>query len=176
MTGVNWNVKLMALKAASANGSLTEAWIVQAFQYACANGARVINGSFGGPDFPQAILDAINACPGALFVFAAGNDGTNNDFIPAYPCNLAPANVVCVAATDLGRRTGDFLELRSQHRRPRRAGRRHSQHDPGEQLRRLQRHVDGDAARRRRRRADPVVEPVRLSRCGCARRSSPASM
>jgi subtilisin family serine protease len=99
VTGVNWSVKLMALKAADANGNFAEAWIVQAFQYACTNGARVINGSFGGPDFPQAILDAINACPGALFVFAAGNDGTNNDFVPAYPCNLSPANVVCVAAT-----------------------------------------------------------------------------
>jgi subtilisin family serine protease len=100
VTGVNWKVKLMALKAADANGDLEEAWIVQAFQYACANGARVINGSFGGPDFPQAMLDAINVCPGALFVFAAGNNGTNNDFVPAYPCNLSPANVVCVAASD----------------------------------------------------------------------------
>ncbi len=99
VTGVNWSVKLMALKAGDEEGIFEEAWIVQAFRYACANGARVINGSFGGPDFPQAILDAINACPGALFVFAAGNDGTNNDFVPAYPCNLPPANVVCVAAT-----------------------------------------------------------------------------
>jgi subtilisin family serine protease len=99
VTGVNWSVKLMALRAGDEDGNFEEATIVQAFQYACANGARVINGSFGGPDFPQAILDAINACPGALFVFAAGNDGTNNDFVPAYPCNLSPANVVCVAAT-----------------------------------------------------------------------------
>jgi hypothetical protein len=99
VTGVNWSVKLMALKAGDGDGTFAEAWIVQAFRYACANGARVINGSFGGPGFPQAILDAINACPGTLFVFAAGNDGTNNDFVPAYPCNLAPANVVCVAAT-----------------------------------------------------------------------------
>jgi subtilisin family serine protease len=99
VTGVNWSVKLMALKAGDGDGTFAEAWIVQAFRYACANGARVINGSFGGPGFPQTILDAINACPGTLFVFAAGNDATNNDFVPAYPCNLAPANVVCVAAT-----------------------------------------------------------------------------
>lgn len=99
VTGVNWGVKLMALKAADAGGNLEEAWIVQAFQYACANGARVINGSFGGPDFPQAMLDAINACPGALFVFAAGNEATNNDLVPAYPCNFVPLNVVCVAAS-----------------------------------------------------------------------------
>jgi thermitase len=100
VTGVNWSVKLMALKAADASGSLEEASVVQAFQYACANGAKVINGSFGGPEFPQAILDAINACPGALFVFAAGNDSTNNDLVPEYPCNLAPADVVCVAASN----------------------------------------------------------------------------
>ena len=40
-----------------------------------------------------------------LFVVAAGNDGTNNDTMPHYPCNYgaAPdnlANVICVAATD----------------------------------------------------------------------------
>ena len=49
VTGVNWQVKLMPLKAADDEGSLADSWIVQAFQYACANGARIVNGSFGGP-------------------------------------------------------------------------------------------------------------------------------
>jgi subtilisin family serine protease len=102
VTGVNWRVKLMALKAADASGSLEESSIIEAFQYACANGARVINGSFGGPDGGQAMFDAINACPGSLFVFAAGNAGTNNDSFPAYPCNYPAANIVCVAATGSG--------------------------------------------------------------------------
>ncbi len=100
VAGVNWQVKLMALKAADSDGFLAEDWIVGAFQYACANGAKVINGSFGGPSGGSAMLAAINACPNSLFVFAAGNDGTNNDAVPQYPCNYPPANVVCVAASE----------------------------------------------------------------------------
>ncbi|HEV3478296.1 MAG TPA: S8 family serine peptidase [Gaiellaceae bacterium] len=103
ITGVNWRVKLMAVKAGDEDGFLEESWIVQAFQYACANGARVINGSFGGPG-STAIRDAINACPNALFVFAAGNGGwdgigDNNDAAPVYPCSFPSANIICVAAT-----------------------------------------------------------------------------
>ena len=102
VVGVNWRVKLMALKAADSSGMLAESWIIEAFQYACANGARVVNGSFGGPDGGQAMLDAINGCPGSLFVFAAGNDGTNDDTFPAYPCSYPAGNIICVAATDAG--------------------------------------------------------------------------
>jgi subtilisin family serine protease len=104
VVGVNWQVKVMALKAANPDGSggayLTEEWIVEAFQYACANGAKVVNGSFGGSDGDAAMLAAITNCPGALFVFAAGNEGTNNDALPQYPCNFPAPNVVCVAASD----------------------------------------------------------------------------
>jgi subtilisin family serine protease len=107
VTGVNWQVKLMPLKAADDEGSLAESWIVQAFHYACANGAKVVNGSFGGPPDSQGIRDAISACPNALFVFAAGNgewgadaNGDNNDIEPIYPCAYPMANIVCVAAAD----------------------------------------------------------------------------
>jgi subtilisin family serine protease len=100
VTGVSWQVKLMPLKVSDDSGGLYESAIVQAFQYACANGAKVINGSFGGYGaFPQAMFDAINACPGALFVFAAGNENNNNDVNPSWPCSLGSANIVCVAAT-----------------------------------------------------------------------------
>jgi serine protease len=39
-------------------------------------------------------------CANTLFVFAAGNDGANNDAVPRYPCNYRAPNVLCVAATD----------------------------------------------------------------------------
>jgi subtilisin family serine protease len=101
VTGVNWNVKLMALKACcDLQGALDDAWIVQAFHYACVNGAKVINGSFGGYGYSQAIHDAIEACPNSLFVFSAGNDAVDNDLAPSYPCNDTGKNVMCVAATD----------------------------------------------------------------------------
>jgi hypothetical protein len=106
VVGVNWQVKLMALRAGDQIGLPLSA-IVDSIDYACSKGARVVNGSFGGPSHSQAMLDAINACPGTLFVFAAGNGGgdqigDNNDSFPIYPCNYTSANVVCVAATTRG--------------------------------------------------------------------------
>jgi subtilisin family serine protease len=97
--GVTWNVRLMPLKAADAAGTLQTAWITDALTYACAKGARIVNGSFGGSG-GATIKAAIDACPTTLFVFAAGNDGTNNDVSPKYPCAYDAANILCVAATD----------------------------------------------------------------------------
>jgi serine protease len=39
-TGVNWDVSLMAVRAADAWGQITDARIADAFSYACKNGAR----------------------------------------------------------------------------------------------------------------------------------------
>ena len=109
VTGVNWDVQLMSLRAGDAEGSLETTDIVKAFAYACAEGARVVNGSFGSSGVSQSMYNAIVSpgCANTLFVFAAGNDGVNNDLVPQYPCNYhrpggygaGAANVVCVAAT-----------------------------------------------------------------------------
>jgi thermitase len=98
VTGVNWRVKLMALRAGSDFG-LADSDIIAAFRYACAKGAKVVNGSFGGPGSSRALRDAISACPSSLFVFAAGNDGSDNDQDPTYPCAYTDLNILCVAAT-----------------------------------------------------------------------------
>ena len=121
VTGVNWDTTIMPLRAGDENGSLPSAAIANAFTYACQNGAHVVNGSFGGSFVSQSIYNSIAACPGMLFVFAAGNGGTdgtgdNNDITPQYPCNydrlssagVALANIVCVAATDVNDDLTDF--------------------------------------------------------------------
>lgn len=106
VTGVNWDVGVMPLRAADVDGLFTEAAIVDAFNYACTEGADVVNGSFGGYSYSPAMFSAINSCPGTLFVFAAGNGGPDGvgDNIdassPTYPCAYTSANVVCVAASD----------------------------------------------------------------------------
>jgi cell wall-associated protease len=41
----------------------------------------------------------ITPSPGTLFVIAAGNDGTDNDQIPAAPANIKSDNTIAVAAT-----------------------------------------------------------------------------
>lgn len=103
ITGVDWQTSLMALRAGAANGDLLDSDIISAFTYACARGARVVNASFGGPGFSQAMLDVIAspACANTLFVTAAGNDAVNLDAATSYPCSFAAANLVCVAATDV---------------------------------------------------------------------------
>lgn len=42
----------------------------------------------------------VGAAPATLFVFAAGNDGTDNDSIPASPANVKTDNAITVAATN----------------------------------------------------------------------------
>ena len=44
--------------------------------------------------------DFVGASPNTLFVFAAGNDGTDNDTIPASPANVKTDNAIAVAATN----------------------------------------------------------------------------
>lgn len=41
----------------------------------------------------------VDASPNTLFVFAAGNDGSDNDTVPTSPTNIKAANTISVAAT-----------------------------------------------------------------------------
>jgi Subtilase family/Fervidolysin N-terminal prodomain len=102
IAGVNWHVRLMPLKFISAGGTGTTADAVSAVLYAADKGATVLNNSWGGDDYSQALADAITVADthGALFVAAAGNSGTDNDSMPTYPASYALPNVLTVAATD----------------------------------------------------------------------------
>lgn len=114
ISGVNWDVTIMPLRAADANGGLTDADIAQAINYACQNGADVVNGSFGGAFPNTAVSNAITSptCANTLFVFASGNDGTNlelnDDDHNSFPCEyhrspaaggVSATNILCVAAS-----------------------------------------------------------------------------
>jgi subtilisin family serine protease len=102
VAGVNWHVKIMPVKFLSGDGSGTLANALSAILYAANNKAKVMNNSWGGGGFSQALLDAIEYADskGALFVAAAGNDGTDNDQIANYPSNYDAPNVIAVAAID----------------------------------------------------------------------------
>ena len=102
VVGVNWHVRLMPLKFLGADGSGDAAGAVSAVLYAAGKGATVLNNSWGGDEYSQALADAITVADthGALFVAAAGNSGTDNDSMPTYPASYALPNVVTVAATD----------------------------------------------------------------------------
>jgi subtilisin family serine protease len=102
VVGVNWNVKIMALKFLNSAGSGTTADAIAATLYAADHGADVSSNSWGGGPYDQGLLDAIEygASRGMLFVAAAGNDGFNNDATPTYPATYSADAVLAVAATD----------------------------------------------------------------------------
>lgn len=114
VVGVNWQVSLMSLKFLGPGGG-SDSNAIRAINYARnmrdtwiatdgAQGAnvRVLNNSYGGDAFSQALLDAIKAAGNSdiLFVAAAGNNSSDNDLLPHYPSNFDAPNLVAVAATD----------------------------------------------------------------------------
>ncbi|MDP9291901.1 MAG: S8 family serine peptidase [Verrucomicrobiota bacterium] len=101
VAGVAWNVKLMECKFLDSTGSGYTSDAITCIDYARQHGAQIINNSWGGGGYSQALYDAIAQLrtAGIIFVVAAGNDATNNDTTPTYPANYNLDNIVSVAAT-----------------------------------------------------------------------------
>ena len=102
VVGVAPAVQIMPLKFLDANGNGSTDNAVSAIYFAVNHGAKVINASWGGVDYSGPLGDAIayaNA-HNVVFVTAAGNDGTNNDFLPSYPASYQLPNELSVAAVD----------------------------------------------------------------------------
>ena len=106
VTGICWNVKMMALKIFAddfrVEPTVFVSEAVEAIGYAVNNGAKIINASWGGDYFSQSLHDAIKDAgdAGLLFVAATGNDRKNNDVYPVYPANFDLDNIIAVMSTD----------------------------------------------------------------------------
>jgi subtilisin family serine protease len=112
VVGINWNVQIMACKFVSSSGSGTTEAAIDCLEYVKImkdRGFNIVatNNSWGGGEFSQALIDAIDAQRQSdiLFITAAGNGDffgfpLNNDQTPFYPCNHYLPNIICVAATD----------------------------------------------------------------------------
>ncbi len=101
VAGVAWDVQLMALKFLSSGGSGPVANAIECIDYAIARQADIMNNSWGGGGFSNALSEAIEGARqmGILFVAAAGNDGEDNDRFPTFPASYPHDNVVSVAST-----------------------------------------------------------------------------
>jgi subtilisin family serine protease len=103
VAGVNWNVRIMALKFLGASGSGSTSDAIEALNYAVAEGAKISNNSWGGGGFSSALSAAIGRArdAGHIFVAAAGNSSRNIDTNPSYPASYEATlgNVVVVAST-----------------------------------------------------------------------------
>ncbi|MEZ4872371.1 MAG: S8 family serine peptidase [Bdellovibrionales bacterium] len=93
--------KIMPLKFLDGNGVGTTTDAIAAIEYALANGATILNNSWGGPSYSHALHEAVadTYTAGSSFIAAAGNLGTNNDSAPMYPASYDVPNVVSIAAT-----------------------------------------------------------------------------
>jgi subtilisin family serine protease len=102
VVGVCWQVSIMPLRFITAADYGTTEDAIDAIRYAAENGADVINLSWGGSGYSQALKDEIDAAglAGALVVCAAGNDGNNLDDVKTYPASFDSANVLSVGASD----------------------------------------------------------------------------
>ncbi len=108
ITGVAWNVQLMAIKFLDPFGTLEGA--ILSIDYATENGAHVLNNSWGGGGFSAALSDAILRArqAGLVFVASAGNASADNDAVRRYPSGFGLDNIVTVASTNIHGELSNF--------------------------------------------------------------------
>jgi hypothetical protein len=103
VTGMCWNVKIMAVKFLDSDGGGNTADAIESVQYATLMGAKVMSNSWGGGPYDTGLEDAIRTAgdAGILFIASAGNGyGVNNDINPHYPSSYDLDNVIAVLSTD----------------------------------------------------------------------------
>jgi subtilisin family serine protease len=115
VSGVNWNVQILPCKFLNSQGYGTVAGAIECLSYVKTlkdRGVNIVatNNSWGGVEYSAALNDAIAAQrdDGILFVAAAGNEFSNNDFTSTYPANVSYSNVISVASSTNADRMSDF--------------------------------------------------------------------
>ncbi len=115
IAGIAWPIRLMPLRAVDAFGRGNSVHVTQAIRYAVDHGAKVINLSFSGDHFDQAMHDEILRAyqRGVVVVAATGNTrgGMDLNKTPVYPVCFKDGDmdpVIGVAATDVNNRRASF--------------------------------------------------------------------
>jgi subtilisin family serine protease len=111
VTGVNWNVKILPVQVADANGAVSDSELIAGIEYVVNlkdRGINIVamNESLGFQDFPIDVLqsDAVRLAgkAGILDIVAAGNSSLNLDNSSIFPAkfSLSDPTVITVAAVD----------------------------------------------------------------------------
>jgi len=106
VAGVCWNCKILPIKVFSLSGFITTTEIMNGVRLAADEGADVINMSFGGVEWSQAFIDAVDYALDldSLVLAGSGNTGVYKALMPA-----AFPNVISVAGSrDDDTRFGDY--------------------------------------------------------------------
>lgn len=91
------SVKVMVLKALGGrDGSGSTESVIEAIQYAEANGATICNMSMGTTRYDRALYQAV-ADSEMLFIASSGNDGVSIDRTVCYPASFDLDNIISVA-------------------------------------------------------------------------------
>ncbi|HLP75439.1 MAG TPA: S8 family peptidase [Candidatus Paceibacterota bacterium] len=101
ITGVAWSVQMMSCKCLDLTGVGTDSSVISAMEFASTNGAKIINASFSGPDFSEAVSNTIVSLrdKGIVVVAACGDNWGDVDAVPRYPACYDIDNIVSVAAS-----------------------------------------------------------------------------
>lgn len=103
VTGVNWAVRIMAVKflhGPEGMGDLIDA--LRGVEYALSKGAKIINMSFEVDEDSGSLRDTVTAAEnaGVLVISAAGNTGQNLDQTAIFPASVrSPVNIAVAATT-----------------------------------------------------------------------------
>ena len=118
--GVDYQARIMALRASSDGNTLPDSAIIEAIQYATMMKDRgvnivAINESFGGGGSNSTERAAMQAAGnvGIIFCVAAGNNTANNDTTAFYPASYRLTNMIVVAATDQNDALASFSDYGS---------------------------------------------------------------
>ena len=105
IAGVDWTVKIMAVKFMDADGAAQTSDAIAAINYVINRkragvNVRVISASWGSTIKSRALEDVIRKAgdEGILFVAAAGNASSDNDVTAHFPASYNLKNVISVAA------------------------------------------------------------------------------
>ncbi|AKM84926.1 MAG: peptidase S8 and S53 subtilisin kexin sedolisin [candidate division Kazan bacterium GW2011_GWA1_50_15] len=96
ITGINWQARIMALRALNSIGGGDFETVATAIRYATDNGARVINMSFGSFTDMSVLASAINYAisHSVVIVAAVGNNSAGTIYYPAaYPQVIAVSSL-----------------------------------------------------------------------------------
>ena len=98
--GVAWNVSLMGVKGGEYG--ISRSAQIAGIDFAISEGATVVNCSFGGLNYSQAMFEAFAAGgeSGIIFSCASGNDGLDADSFTFYPAGYELECIISVAASD----------------------------------------------------------------------------
>ncbi len=100
ISGVNWDVSLMALKFMGPDGTGRVSDLIQAIEFAVDKNVRIFNMSFGSYNFSRFEKEAMENASDILFIAAAGNEALNNNISPLYPASYDLPNIISVAASN----------------------------------------------------------------------------